>query len=157
MKAIETRYRDFRFRSRLEARYAVFFDALQVEWLYEYEGYELDEDRYLPDFWLPKLKIFVEIKGEFPNDREVRLCRKLQWYTDRMVLLCYGLPNENNGWLLAWDHVQNIPIETWADWANLVDTDRLPFAVIRAKEARFEYGENGRSQRNTVNYDRIGF
>lgn len=28
MKAIETRYKGYRFRSRLEARWAVFFDAL---------------------------------------------------------------------------------------------------------------------------------
>ena len=31
-KAIETKYKGFRFRSRLEARWAVFFDALGIEW-----------------------------------------------------------------------------------------------------------------------------
>ncbi len=30
IKAIETRYKGYRFRSRLEARWAVFFDALSV-------------------------------------------------------------------------------------------------------------------------------
>lgn len=51
IKAIETRYRGYRFRSRLEARWAVFFDALGIEWQYEPEGFELaDGTRYLPDF-----------------------------------------------------------------------------------------------------------
>jgi hypothetical protein len=53
MKAIETRYKGYRFRSRLEARWAVFFDALCVRWEYEPEGFELgDGIRYLPDFKL---------------------------------------------------------------------------------------------------------
>lgn len=63
MKAIETRYRDFRFRSRTEARWAVFMDALGVVWEYELEGVELDTgQRYLPDFWLPQQQIWLEIK-----------------------------------------------------------------------------------------------
>lgn len=51
MKAIETQYKGYRFRSRLEARWAVFFDALGLSWEYEPEGFELpDGTRYLPDF-----------------------------------------------------------------------------------------------------------
>lgn len=41
IKAIKTEYKGYRFRSRLEARWAVFFDALGVRWEYEKEGYEL--------------------------------------------------------------------------------------------------------------------
>lgn len=41
IKAIETCYAGCRFRSRLEARWAVFFDALGLEWEYEPEGFEL--------------------------------------------------------------------------------------------------------------------
>ena len=51
MKAIETRYKGYRFRSRLEARWAVFFDALGLAWEYEPEGFDLGcGGRYLPDF-----------------------------------------------------------------------------------------------------------
>lgn len=51
IKAIETRYKGYLFRSRLEARWAVFFDALGLCWEYEPEGFDLGEDgRYLPDF-----------------------------------------------------------------------------------------------------------
>lgn len=65
IKAIETRYNGYRFRSRLEARWAVFFDALGVKWEYEKEGYDLGEwGWYLPDFWLPEPhECFVEIKA----------------------------------------------------------------------------------------------
>lgn len=63
IKAIETRYSGRLFRSRLEARWAVFFDALGLEWRYEPEGYELEDGtRYLPDFFLPSLNALVEIK-----------------------------------------------------------------------------------------------
>jgi hypothetical protein len=51
IKPIQTRYRGYHFRSRLEARWAVFFDALCVEWEYEPEGFVLpDGAHYLPDF-----------------------------------------------------------------------------------------------------------
>jgi hypothetical protein len=51
IKPIETIYNGYRFRSRLEARWAVFFDALGVEYEYEPEGFELPNGgRYLPDF-----------------------------------------------------------------------------------------------------------
>jgi hypothetical protein len=42
MKPIETRYKGYRFRSRLEARWAVFFDAVGEGWEYEKEGYETE-------------------------------------------------------------------------------------------------------------------
>lgn len=69
IKPIETRYKGYRFRSRLEARWAVFFDALGIEWEYEKEGYNLGEHGcYLPDFWLPRVgsrcigSCWVEVK-----------------------------------------------------------------------------------------------
>lgn len=51
LKAIETSYGGYRFRSRLEARWAVFFDILGFNWEYEVEGFELPDNQwYLPDF-----------------------------------------------------------------------------------------------------------
>jgi hypothetical protein len=62
--AIETEYKGYLFRSRLEARWAVFFDELAIDWKYEQEGYEVDGHRYLPDFWLPEEEVWVEVKGD---------------------------------------------------------------------------------------------
>ena len=71
MKAIQTKYKGYLFRSRLEARWAVFFDACGVDWEYEPEGYDLgDGIRYLPDFLLHGLEgrvkgdLYVEVKGK---------------------------------------------------------------------------------------------
>lgn len=70
VRAIQTRYAGCHFRSRLEARWAVFFDAIGIEWLYEPEGYETPHGRYLPDFVLPGLGLVVEVKpiGAMDND-----------------------------------------------------------------------------------------
>lgn len=62
-RAITTRYKGCNFRSRLEARWGVFFDHLGIRWDYEPEGFELGNGlRYLPDFWLPDFNLWVEIK-----------------------------------------------------------------------------------------------
>lgn len=51
IKAIETTYKGYRFRSRLEARWAVFFETLNFKWEYEPEGFDLGSGvKYLPDF-----------------------------------------------------------------------------------------------------------
>ena len=66
IKSIETIYNGYRFRSRLEARWAVFFDAAGIEYQYEPEGFEVNFDgkiyRYLPDFYLPQFDKYVEVK-----------------------------------------------------------------------------------------------
>jgi hypothetical protein len=75
IKAIDTRYAGCRFRSRLEARWAVFFDHMGIVWEYEPQGFEVSRRitdpggdtrfRYLPDFWLPELQggVWGEVKG----------------------------------------------------------------------------------------------
>ena len=68
IKAIETEYNGYRFRSRLEARWAVFFDAIGIEYDYEVEGYCFsDGTKYLPDFYLPESDAFFEVKGKMDD------------------------------------------------------------------------------------------
>jgi hypothetical protein len=59
------------FRSRLEARWAVFFDLIGITWQYEPEYFKEDFGdrviRYLPDFYLPDLQCWVEVKGTQNN------------------------------------------------------------------------------------------
>jgi len=71
-KPIETRYKGYRFRSRLEARWAVFFDALQICYRYEPEGFDLNGLWYLPDFYLPSEQpgSWIEVKPEIPQDTQ---------------------------------------------------------------------------------------
>lgn len=64
IKPIETRYGGYRFRSRLEARWAVFFDRMGLRWDYELEGWQGNGLSYLPDFWLPELSMWAEVKPQ---------------------------------------------------------------------------------------------
>lgn len=89
-KPIETVYNGYRFRSRLEARWAVFFDALGIPYEYEKEGFDLDGTCYLPDFWLPEQDCWVEIKGEYPSDEEHAKTKQLALYTQKPVATFYG-------------------------------------------------------------------
>jgi len=93
IKAIETRYKNYRFRSRLEARWAVFFDALGIAWEYEKEGYDLgDAGWYLPDFWLPEQEVWVEVKGDSLLSNEKHKAFLLADETGYSVLVVQGQP-----------------------------------------------------------------
>ena len=80
IRAIETVYNGYRFRSRLEARWAVFMDSLGVRYEYEPQGFDLGGTCYLPDFWLPDLESWLEIKGP-----EIERYSP-EW--DKAILLC---------------------------------------------------------------------
>lgn len=69
VNAIRTRYDGHIFRSKLEACWAVFFDAAGIRYVYEQEGYEQEWSgkKYLPDFYLPDLDFHVEVKPERPG------------------------------------------------------------------------------------------
>lgn len=58
--AIPTTYRGVRMRSRLEARWAAFFDA--IDWPWQYEPFDLSG--YIPDFVLPFAagSLLIEVK-----------------------------------------------------------------------------------------------
>ena len=120
-KAIETSYAGCRFRSRLEAKWAVFFDALGIKWQYEPQGYTVgpdhDQRAYLPDFWLPDQNLWVEVKGSISTHAELEKLVYAARYlpgaisasvkvTDNLVV-CPGIvilgqvPLVQEGWL-AW-------------------------------------------------------
>ena len=91
---IPTEYKGTRFRSRLEARWAVFFDALGIEWQYEPEAFRLKNgDGYTPDFWLPQLHCFAEVK---PEDGDFGKARALAAEAGKKVLLLEDVPGHKN-------------------------------------------------------------
>lgn len=109
LRVLPTEYAGFTFRSRTEARHAVFFDQLDIKWDYEREGFEFNGERYLPDFWLADLGKWLEVKGTVPTRQEQQ---KAQWLADgtsHPVLLSFGepsLPNESwneSMWILGPD------------------------------------------------------
>lgn len=80
IKPIQTMYNNVLFRSRLEARWAVFFTELGIKWDYEFEGYDLHGTWHLPDFYLHDYQggCYVEVKpGTFSkqeNLKVIQLC-----------------------------------------------------------------------------------
>jgi len=98
IKAIETIYKGFRFRSRLEARWAVFFDKVGIEWQYEAQGFNLpDGTTYLPDFFLPQIRngLWVEIKGQRPTESDGAKMRHLVNGTNHWGTIRVGEPMNN--------------------------------------------------------------
>jgi hypothetical protein len=75
MAAIPTKFMSCNFRSRIEARWAAFFDLLGWRWEYE----PLDLDGYIPDFSLqfPAAPLLVEVKCELEFENLRRYTRKI--------------------------------------------------------------------------------
>lgn len=92
IQAIQTTYKGYRFRSRLEARWAAFFDSLGLKWQYESEGFDLDGIWYLPDFWIEDWNCFVEIKPYEMDEDEFEKCRRLFIGSQKLVLVIQGDP-----------------------------------------------------------------
>jgi hypothetical protein len=96
LKAIQTKYNGFLFRSRLEARWAIFFDTLGIDYQYELEGFELGKaGRYLPDFYLPHLDCWYEVK---PGKLEPEDERKIEAFLEQLdhghlILACGDIPS----------------------------------------------------------------
>lgn len=74
IQAIETRAYGCHFRSRLEARWAVFLTEAKMQWEYEPEGFELPSGRYLPDFRVTAngVSIWLEVKPENNAEDDAR-------------------------------------------------------------------------------------
>lgn len=131
---VETFYAGHRFRSRLEARWGVFFDCLGIVWEYEPEGYALGEETwYLPDFLLPRLGdgLWCEVKhvgGDFDLAWRFAVQQKVTMW------LCEGLPG-----LRGQRFVGPLSQAFCDDWHALFPVGE--YAADQARMARFEHGE----------------
>lgn len=161
IKPIQTTYKGYRFRSRVEARWAVFFDAMGWEWEYEVEGFEMpDGTRYLPDFVVTikgynrgdvSARSYVfEIKRDDSGDYEKAW--KLAKFGGREVIVVEGPPaakvwtlfnaeaeDQWDGWPCYFCSRNRIWFDERFDPENVPDTF-MP-AVNASRGARFEFGE----------------
>lgn len=87
--AIQTLYSGIEFRSRLEARWAAFFDHVGWRWLYE----PIDLDGWFPDFEIGEVGTLVEVKpftsfDEFAEHVLPKLAKAMVAAPNCDVLLC---------------------------------------------------------------------
>lgn len=85
LRSLPTYYKGITFRSRLEARWAMVFDQLNIAWEYEPEGIQIpqsdwflpfmDQFSYLPDFYLPEFDHYVEVKGHLTDEDYWKMIR----------------------------------------------------------------------------------
>ena len=111
--AIETRYAGCKFRSRLEARWAVFFDTLGVRWEYEKQGYEREVAgevfRWLPDFELPDMDVLVEVKSNHAA-LTLDLARIVHASAGRKVVFLSDIPRPSSTRAV---HLAKLPALGW--------------------------------------------
>ncbi len=110
LQAIETTYHGYKCRSRLEARWIVFFEAMKYRFEYEPEGFEFHTSfplhlrevfkgytpkptRYLPDFWLPQVEMWAEVKPCKFNAAELAKVEMLVEMTGFPCLMLVGPPD----------------------------------------------------------------
>jgi hypothetical protein len=161
---IETFYKGYRFRSRLEARWAIFFDALGMVYQYEPEGYRLSNGAmYLPDFLVTKEgrrgygeehTFWAEVKPEAFTSVELSKCWMLAKETGSHVLLLEGPPDYTSYRLLSPSSVEEFDVTLHSGKNRLwfspspdeiydytANDDLYHYAVDAALGARFEHGE----------------
>jgi len=158
LKAITTHYNGRKFRSRLEARWGVFFDYMGWDYEYEQEGFVLQSGPYLPDFYFRNFNLYAEVKAAELNAKELLFCKDLSNDMDTEsgsidVLILEGAPKNKSyrtiidgdigtNVLLLSDQEKFFPLfssdEFIDQWTFL---DRTKYAVKMANEYRFEHGE----------------
>ena len=132
IKPIKTMYKNTKFRSRLEARWAVFFDCLKINWVYEDEGYDLGNGIwYLPDFYLPTFDggLHVEVKHEKGNfDKPCEFVKQ----TKKSIWLAKGIPDIKVYRVLRWEEPQCKCCQAWVNseqcipnWDQAYGEDRM--------------------------------
>ena len=167
LKAIPTRYAGCFFRSRLEARWAVFFSTLGLKWEYEPEGFELPSGRYLPDF-LIEGRLWAEVKRDGAPDSEFKKALAMAGHPGATVAMLSGVPevrsypyaetlpdgtrrvdafafvsggNKYTPAYYGWGEIAGAELPSWMDCA--AERDKLAQACTAAKSASFEFGESG--------------
>ena len=136
--AIETEYHGYRFRSRTEARWAIYFDAVGLLWDYELEGYRLKSGPYLPDFWISNVNMWAEVKPRAFTKRECLLAEQLPANKPYTAYVPDG-GQSVDFCLLPWRDEERLYASYGQD--DILSSPVIDNAVESARRARFEHGE----------------
>lgn len=83
-------YANTYFKSKAEARWAVFFDALRLPWLYEPKPFTTSRGGYVPDFLLPTWDVWWEVKGAAPIQAAVNAAASVVGQTGQPLCISWG-------------------------------------------------------------------
>jgi len=95
-----TWYNNYYFRSKLEAKWAVFFDLMKIVWEYEPEAFTCEDgSQYTPDFYLPHVflrdeqrGVYLEIKPLSYEDNQQYIKRISSSLKEKQLVLLVGDP-----------------------------------------------------------------
>lgn len=149
VKAIETRYKGYRFRSRLEARWAIAFDAMGLAWGYEPECYDTVSDGwYTPDFFVrtpsdsyPDGGYWVEVKGVRPTAEQYRKLLSVTRHTGHNGAFLYGCLNNPRYMGCCSGELTPDSMDFSAVFAapfHTIEPDIVDRAITRARAFRFD-------------------
>jgi len=142
IKPKNTFYNGYNFRSRLEARWAVWFDCMEIKYRYETEGYDLEKEGYLPDFWLYGDRTWIEIKPDRPSFEEIEKAVELEQKTGFPVIFFCGTPWPSECFRVHYQEENGSFKEIFYDtWEDSIQDYKLVRAFQKARKARFEFGE----------------
>lgn len=126
-KSIQCEYKGYTMRSILEKKIAEKLDDMGIRWYYEPQGFKMaDGTCYLPDFYLPDIKIWIEGKG-IMTEEDTHKCN------------CFIKENENREPLLIVFSDGKIEImgayKTWGYYEE--DLDKVDYKLYQ------DYGVKG--------------
>lgn len=157
MEAKKTLYNDYLFRSKLEAKWAVFFDMCFIPFIYEPESFLCEDgSQYTPDFFLPEVElrtghyfdviknefvkikpgVFIEIKplGFAPNDEFIkRLSSAI--YPNPLILLVGDPVSAIN------DSQKNIPVNNNEQISPFWDNNMVFMHCPKCGKFKIEFDE----------------
>ena len=118
----EIKFDGFVFRSKIEAQNYVFWKTLGIECYYESDTIALKRGdgkliNYLPDFFLPEIDAYVEIKlDKNPTVEESMKCHLLAIQTGKDVFLLYEqIGRQSNGYKYCASTGSFIPQMRWCE------------------------------------------
>ena len=138
IKALETEYAGCRFRSRLEARWAMFFDRMRIKWDYEPDAFATSMGNYLPDFSIripqpeahghgePHAQWFEVKPDEFDTDPRHRA---LAVESGQPVIVARGMPRSYLAQLTEETRVTRAPLVAYG-----LEDDPIAVAFFENKD-----------------------
>ena len=101
-QALPSWYRGIEFRSRMEARWAAYFDLLELEWIYEPEGYALPNGNYCPDFQVERMICEVKPTEEAALSVLPKLVQLYQALDEQVseIFCLIGNPSVSEQWTI---------------------------------------------------------